>query len=79
MTEEEANGFDLEKLIGVNCTLQIIHNRKDDAVYANVKTIVPAMKNSKKLAVTDYVREAQRTDGPGATDSSGSDDEECPF
>src|SRR3990172_2414537 len=56
MSEDESSMFDLEKLIRVNCTIQVLHHRKDDLVYANVKTIVPPMKGSKRLTVRDYVR-----------------------
>ena len=38
---DELNGFDLEKLLGVNCMLQIIHNVTERGTYANIQTIVP--------------------------------------
>jgi hypothetical protein len=61
-TPEELDGFDLEKLIGANCQLQIIHNIKEGGeVYSNVQAIVPPAKLAPKLAVpVDYVRQCDR-------------------
>ena len=47
-TDKELEGFNLEKLLGVNCTLQVLHNKKDDKQYANVISIVPLMKHMEK-------------------------------
>lgn len=43
-TPEELKGFDLKKLLAVNCQLQIIHNSADGKTYANITTIVPLSK-----------------------------------
>ena len=60
-TKEEAEGFDLEKLIGVNCQIQVIHNvLPDGAVFANIQAIVPAAKGAPKLTVVDYIRVCDR-------------------
>jgi hypothetical protein len=60
-TEEELDGFDLEKLIGAVCQVQIIHNAVDEGqVYANVQAVVPAAKNAVRLRVRDYVRVIER-------------------
>lgn len=60
-TKEELAGFDLEKLLGANCQLQIVHNVTDDgSTYANVHAIVPAAKGSQKLVSQGYVREKDR-------------------
>lgn len=40
-TENELKGFDLKRILGVSCTLQILHKRKDDKTYANVVGITP--------------------------------------
>ena len=57
-TEEELQGFDLEKLLGVNCQLQIVHNLSDEGkTYANVQAIVPfSAKFGPKMQPADYVR-----------------------
>jgi hypothetical protein len=61
-TSEELEGFDLEKLLAVNCQLQVIHNVKDGGeCYANVQAIVPAPKGVIKLAIPhDYIRMCDR-------------------
>lgn len=66
--QEELKKFDLEKLIGANCQLSVVHNVKDEGeVYANVQNIVSSRKDTTKLRVPDdYVRQADRdTNGNG--------------
>lgn len=41
-TDEELEGFDLEKVLGKGCTLQIIHKTKGDRVFANILNVLPA-------------------------------------
>jgi len=59
---EELEGFDIEKLIGANCQVQIQHNIAGEGeVYANVTAVVPASKNGVKMRVSqDYVRRRDR-------------------
>jgi hypothetical protein len=59
---EELEGFDLERLIGVNCQIQIIHNIKDGGeVYANVQAVVPPAKGAPKVSISaDYIKVAER-------------------
>lgn len=82
-TTEELRGFDLEKLIGVNCQIQIIHNITDDAkVYANVQAIVPHNAKAPRIAAQDYVRDKDRpkTQGNGhEAGASHDDDDQVPF
>lgn len=61
-TEEELKAFDLEKLLGVNCQVQIIHTLSDEGrTFDNVQTIVPFNgKMGPKLAPLDYVRQKDR-------------------
>jgi hypothetical protein len=60
-SEEDLEGFDLERLIGVNCQVQVIHNVKSqNKVYANVQAVVRAAKGAPKLTVRDYVRVEER-------------------
>lgn len=40
-TKEELLGFDITKLLGVNCLIQVVHNESGGKVYANISTIVP--------------------------------------
>ena len=48
-TEEEKKGFDIEKLINVNCLLSIIHKDSKGKTYANVKSVSPLMAGQEKL------------------------------
>jgi hypothetical protein len=42
-SKEELEGFDLARLLGVNCQMQVLHTEKDGKTYANVQTLVPMM------------------------------------
>lgn len=65
-TEAELQGFDLEKLINVNCQLQVIHNITDDGkVYDNVQAIVAHNNKLPKIASQDYTREQDRAKAQG--------------
>jgi hypothetical protein len=48
-TQEELEGFDLGKLVGANCQLQIIHETKGEDTYANISTIVNVPKGHKAV------------------------------
>lgn len=80
-TDEELKGFDLEKLLGANCQIQVVHDIGDEGkVYANVQAVVPAPKHTPKIAPLDYTREkdkpvAQGNGVPPPTD----DDLAVPF
>ena len=55
-TSAELEGFDLKKLLTVNGQLQVIHNKKDDKVYANVNNLMPLMPEMTNLeAENPYV------------------------
>lgn len=45
-SEEEINGFDIEKLLGVACMVNIVHNKTGDKTYANIAGIVKLPKNT---------------------------------
>lgn len=47
-TDKELEGFNLDKILGVNGIINIIHNTKDDRTYANVASIGPLMINMKR-------------------------------
>jgi hypothetical protein len=56
-TKEERDGFDVEKLIGQNCQLQVVQNMVENGnVYANVQAVVPLGKGMTKIQSMDYVR-----------------------
>lgn len=61
--DNELFGFDLEKLIGACCQIQIIHTRKNGKVYGNVQAVVPYPKGAAKMTVpSTYVRAQDRPD-----------------
>ena len=61
-TPQELAGFDLEKLIGVNCQLQVVHNLSDDGrTWANVQAVIAHNHKLPKIVVSaDYVRQKDR-------------------
>lgn len=61
-TDEEVKCFDLDKVIGANCQLQVIHRPGDGGkVWANVQAVVPIGKNMVPMRVpADYVRVGER-------------------
>lgn len=82
-TGEEKQGFDLEKLIGVPCQIQVVHNVTDQGkTFANVQAVVPLGKGMVKPRVSDeFVRFKDRakkaTNGNGQ--QHGDDDDSVPF
>lgn len=48
-TEEEAQGFDLENLVGVNCMLQVMHKTSNGKTFANISAALPLMKGFERL------------------------------
>lgn len=79
-SSEELKGFDLEKLLGANCQLQVIHNQRDQKTYANIAAIVPPAKGSQKLVVRDYIRVKDRaTKGQDHHEPFQADDSDVPF
>jgi len=78
---EELQGFDLEKLIGVNCQVQLIHNIRDESTYANVQAVIGAPKGVARLHPVDYVRRQDRDKQQGTGNGNGGEveDEIVPF
>lgn len=60
-TDEAFEKFDIERLIGVCCQIQIVHNASSGGdVYANIQAIVPAPKNRPVLKIRNYIRVKDR-------------------
>ncbi len=82
---DELKGFDLEKLLGANCQVQIVHTTTDDGtVWADVKAVVPAPRGAGKLEPeAGYVRLKDRTNGHGTQPTAGAsemaDEDSVPF
>lgn len=68
-TEQELQGFDLEKLVGANGQLQVLHNDWEGRTYANVQAVLPPAKGALKMTVRDYVRVAERSQEPAAEEA----------
>ena len=61
----ELDGFDIEKLIGANAYIQVIHNRVGDKVYANIKSVMMLPKGLDKVPATPgYERRKDRAPDP---------------
>ncbi len=67
-TEEEAAGFHLTKLLGVNAYAQVMHEVKTRGTFAEISSIMALPKEMTKLTVPAwYVRRKDRAPGtPGA-------------
>lgn len=80
---DEERQFDIEKLLGANCQLQLIHNIKDEGrVYANVQAVVPYPRNAAKLRPEEYVRVVDRpheSSNGHSGNGGGSTEEYVPF
>lgn len=83
-TEEELRGFDLERLLGANCFINVIHEQREDKTFANVASISPLRKGVVQIAAKNYVRVKDRpvegqphADDPGPT--APEDDDVVPF
>ena len=46
---EELEGFDLDKVLGANCLISIIHNETPDRTFANVDAVMPLAKGMIKM------------------------------
>lgn len=55
-TVEELKGFDLKRVLGANCSLQILHKTVDDKTYANVSSVLPMMEGMTKLNAENELR-----------------------
>jgi len=72
-TEAElSDGFDLEKLVGVNAQIAVTQTISDDGrSFANVSSVVPPVKGAPRLVPLAYVRAKDRqrpSTGAAATD-----------
>lgn len=46
-SDEELKGFDIKRLLGVPCQLQVLHSKVQDKVYANIAAITKAPAGTK--------------------------------
>lgn len=73
-------GFDLEKLLGVNCQLEVSHDLGDNGTtYANVDRVLPAVPGRPRLVALDFVRLKDRAQARGNGGSRPVDADDIPF
>lgn len=79
-TAAEVEGFDVEKLIGVNGLLNVVHKQgSKGGTFANVASIMPLAKGMKPIFITeDYVRVSERTTTPEPGESVERDYDDQP-
>jgi len=65
-TEAELDGFDLQKLLGANCMVQVIHQTKNDKTYANVSSVVSLPKGTEKRTAENDLQFFSFEDNPGS-------------
>lgn len=75
-TDDEAMGFDIEKLLGANCYLNVVHRKgTKGGTFANVASIMPLPKGMTAIQVSDYVRVCERpTSDAGGSQGDAPDD-----
>lgn len=79
-TAEELRGFDVERLIGINCLLNVTHNTNGDKTYANVTAVMPVKRGMPPLSAVDYVRAKDRpTESAGGASLQTSNGHDDPF
>lgn len=79
-TKDELAGFDLEKLLGVNAQLQLIHNITDQGrTFSNIQAAVPLGRGMEKIHIKDYVREVDRAKAQGINEGEHREESEVPF
>lgn len=69
-TSEELQGFDLERLIGAPCMIQVLHSRTADGArtFANIQNVMPLPRGIPKPSVHEYVRVSDRGPADGLPD-----------
>jgi hypothetical protein len=71
-TEAEAEAFDLDRLIGVNCQMLVDHLTKPRGVFAEVMAVMPLAPGMKPIVVEHYIRVQDRQ--PGDVDHQPAED-----
>ena len=76
------DNLDLEKLIGQNCQVVVVHNERDGSTYANVQSVLKAGKAKLKVS-PDFVRFKDREPKPAIVTASANTpiagDDDVPF
>ena len=60
-TDDELLGFDVEAVLGANCNVNVVQEKREGETYANVTAITPLHKSQRKIAPSGkYVRMKDR-------------------
>ena len=79
-SEQELDGFDLEKLLGAPAQVAVTHDMGDDGtIYANVSTVVPPVKGTPRLVPLDFVRWKDRAPVRANGNGGAEGDDVVPF
>jgi len=84
-TDNEAQGFDLEKLLGANCNINVVHKAGSrGGTFANVVSIMPLSRSQQRISLNGYVRQCERTaadveDAPYDSPDIAPNDDDIPF
>ncbi len=85
-TEQEAEGFDVERLLSANAYGNVVHAKgSKGGTFANLASIMPLPKGMEPIQVSDYVRMVDRELPPPAAEPSDDDsvppltDDDIPF
>ncbi len=76
-TDQEAEGFDVERLLGVNALLNVQHKAgSKGGTFANVVSVMPLLKTMARIEPSDYLRVCERDqrDADDAGDQRSDDD-----
>lgn len=66
-TEDELKGFDVEAVLGANCNVNVVQEKRDGDTFANVSAITPLHKSQQKITPSgSYVRMKDRKPENGA-------------
>jgi hypothetical protein len=75
-TAEELKGFDVERLIGANCFLNVVHETRENSTYANIAAIMPLKKGTPKMEPDGYIQVKDRIE---SQETERAEDDEVPF
>jgi hypothetical protein len=84
-TKDEAQGFDVERLIGATCLLNVQHVERAGSTYANVTSLMRLPHGMPAMQASGYVRVKDRTDEhdpavpPDSSYGAPDDDDAIPF
>lgn len=81
--EDELEGWDVEKVIGIPCMLNVLQEKKGDKTYSNVKAVMKLPKGFAAIEPREYIRVIDRKPEsqpvPSHPFAEGVDEDDVPF